>query len=66
MHTAADRCKCKFVAIGEPMDARECTVHTQTKYACVWTDCENYRPAKERTDIRWPRCVCGEIAQEHN
>lgn len=62
-------CFCKFVAVGAPMDARKCSVHEfgQKLYSCSRTGCIDYRPSKVKTSpAHWPRCTCGEIAQEHN
>jgi hypothetical protein len=60
-------CFCRFVCVGQPMDARECSIHGVREYTCDQCDCEDYRPKLIRIHpTHWPLCVCGHIAQEHN
>ena len=60
-------CFCRFVAVGFPMDGKECPVHGTKSYGCDECICTNYRPNKVKTaPVHWPRCICGHIAQEHN
>lgn len=60
-------CKCRFVAIGKPLDRVGCRVHRQWSYACERTDCLTYRPSRPKLgSTHWPRCECGAIAQDHN
>lgn len=60
-------CMCKFVAVGEPLDGKGCSIHGTKKYSCPERNCLDYRPkAPKLSPKHWPRCVCGEIAQEHN
>lgn len=59
-------CTCRFMGAGAPMDNSECALHTKTHYPCPQTQCGDYRPKTEpKEGHEWPRCVCGEIAQEH-
>lgn len=65
------KCTCRFVSVGLPMDnggwdKPRCKVHPKSNYRCERTHCDNYRPAKPKVGDGWPRCVCGEIAQEHD
>lgn len=70
------KCGCKIDKAGEPPDLTECSgingqtlgryVHTEPRYPCLRTQCLDYRPSRlPLHDTDWPRCVCGEIAQEH-
>lgn len=45
-----------------------CECHPKPRYACEATGCKDYRPVTEPFPRlgEWPKCVCGEIAQEHN
>lgn len=61
------RCRCSFIAVGRPLDAEGCYMHKDGPYPCTRTGCADYRPNKPKLSAtHWPRCVCGEIAQEHN
>lgn len=71
----ANLCTCKFVAVGVPMDARGCTIHTRATYACDYgtcscygtCGCKDYRPSKDINVVgKWPVCVCGHLTQDHN
>lgn len=64
-------CICRFTAAGQPMDDSGCEVHSNSKYACERTGCDDYRPigpAIRTADNRllWRKCICGAIAQDHN
>lgn len=65
MAIADSGCTCKYIEARKPMDTTGCPVHTQKHYKCKATNCKDYRPVREPV-LTWPRCVCGEIAQEHN
>lgn len=61
-------CGCKFVAIGQPLDRSDCTVHQNRPYPRRGiTLCQDYRPSEvKKSPTHWPKCVCGEIAQQHD
>lgn len=69
-------CGCEIKELYEPPNQRTCKgipsdaygkfVHTVRVYPCAATFCVDYRPARiPLHPIDWPRCVCGELAQEH-
>ena len=61
------KCNCKFIAIDKPLDNTNCAIHIKATYTCERTSCDDYRPARTKlSPTHWPRCVCGEIAQDHN
>lgn len=58
-------CGCMFQGIGKVFDKSTCSTHTQTQYSCGV--CVDYVPSREpRSNVNWPRCICGHIAQDHN
>lgn len=65
-----DECTCEYEA-GQFFWTSKlvpCKVHHKATYACIETGCHDYRP-KHKPDPskgHWPRCVCGEISQQHN
>lgn len=63
------KCTCTFRASGVSLDNTGCVVHTKATYPCddPKCGCMDYRPHKAPTEQnKWPRCICGHIAQEHN
>jgi len=60
-------CFCEFVAVGFPLNAKDCSVHDLDMYGCDECCCTNYRPNKPKLyPSHWPLCSCGHCAQEHN
>lgn len=61
-------CFCRFIAVGVPLDGRECSLHGTRAFGCdCCQGCTNYRPNRVKEfPTHWPLCVCGHIAQEHN
>jgi hypothetical protein len=69
-------CGCTIEAPGVAPDSTGCegarigSIHWKHSdlvwHPCARTGCRDYRPARMPTaNNRWPVCVCGEIAQEH-
>lgn len=73
------KCGCYINEIGVPPIKTVCTgivpaemkvleglMHSASSYPCKAKDCQDYRPERlPVTATDWPKCVCGEIAQEH-
>lgn len=61
-------CGCEVLRSGEKPNADKCTEpsHKTGAYDTTEYACGNYRPDRVPLSGKvWPRCVCGEIAQEH-
>ena len=62
------KCGCEITQVGVRPDDSQCDdTHIRGHlYACPQKGCPDYRPWEVPKSQVWPKCVCGEIAQEHN
>jgi len=72
MNAKRNTCSCEYNAEGQLVDTYSCIYHKANEpvYDKIRTKCLQYRPIEAVPSVKptgfvWPRCKCGEIAQEH-
>ena len=63
-------CNCELSVAHGLSAAEDCSAsipHESRRYECSACDCREYRPRIEpRGPDHWPKCTCGDLAQDHS